>query len=246
MTSTPDGDLSQDAYLGGQVYIWQPKTGYRAGVDAVLLAASCPAVAGDTVLELGCGAGVASACLASRTGAQVLGVERDPNMAALAEKNGVPTICSDLSQLPAEIRNQSFDHVIANPPYYDPHHTIVSAAKGPAHGVDTPLPLWLDVAARRLRPKGWLTLIHRVSTLDDILRTPCDLGSFSILPIAPHAGEEAKLMLIRARKGGRGALRLLPAFVMHADKSDPAKYTPQAEAVLRRGAAVPWPSVGKL
>jgi tRNA1Val (adenine37-N6)-methyltransferase len=42
-----------DAFLGGRITLEQPTKGYRAGVDPVLLAASVPARAGQSVLELG-------------------------------------------------------------------------------------------------------------------------------------------------------------------------------------------------
>ncbi|MCO4829001.1 MAG: methyltransferase, partial [Lentibacter algarum] len=62
--STPD--LTHDAFLGGRLKLWQPKQGYRAGVDPVLLAASIAAKAGESVLDLGCGAGAAALCLGRR------------------------------------------------------------------------------------------------------------------------------------------------------------------------------------
>ncbi|MBL4768768.1 MAG: methyltransferase, partial [Rhodobacteraceae bacterium] len=46
--------------------LFQPRKGYRAGIDPMLLAASVPAHAGQSVLELGCGAGAAILCLATR------------------------------------------------------------------------------------------------------------------------------------------------------------------------------------
>ena len=60
MTDDPSGaDLREDGFLGGRLRIAQPAQGYRAGADAVMLAAACPARPGQSVLELGCGAGVA-------------------------------------------------------------------------------------------------------------------------------------------------------------------------------------------
>ena len=54
-----EADLSCDGFLGGRLKIFQPKSGYRAATDPVFLAAAVPAQAGQSVLELGCGAGVA-------------------------------------------------------------------------------------------------------------------------------------------------------------------------------------------
>ena len=84
----PEADLTRYAFLGGQLQVWQPRQGYRAGVDPVLLAASVPARAGDTVLELGCGAGVASLCLGRRIdGLHLTGLELQPAYADLARRN---------------------------------------------------------------------------------------------------------------------------------------------------------------
>ncbi|MGC2395306.1 MAG: methyltransferase domain-containing protein, partial [Rhodomicrobium sp.] len=57
-------------------------------MDAVFLAAACPAQAGDHVLEAGCGAGAASLCLLARIpDAKVTGVEIDSGLAVLARDN---------------------------------------------------------------------------------------------------------------------------------------------------------------
>ena len=118
-------DTTCDAFLGGRVQILQPRHGYRAATDPVFLAAACPAAAGDRVLELGCGVGVASLCLAARVpGLRLLGVERQGAYAALARANAAAAgvdfsvVEADLTRLPPEVRQQSFDHVLANPPYF--------------------------------------------------------------------------------------------------------------------------------
>ena len=56
-------NFSTDDFLGGKLRVKQPKKGYRAGIDPVLLAASVNAHIGDNILDLGCGVGVASLCL---------------------------------------------------------------------------------------------------------------------------------------------------------------------------------------
>ena len=72
-----EGDLTHDAFLCGRLHLWQPRKGYRAATDPVLLAAACPAVAGQRVLDLGCGAGAASLCLAARVpGLQLAGLRK--------------------------------------------------------------------------------------------------------------------------------------------------------------------------
>ena len=81
-------DTSQDGFLGGRLQLAQPNIGYRAGIDPVLLAAACPAKDGEHVLELGCGVGVASLCLAARVpGVRLHGVEILTDYAQLARGN---------------------------------------------------------------------------------------------------------------------------------------------------------------
>ena len=50
-------DTTEDSVLDGRVRLRQPVRGYRAGLDAALLAAACDAGPGARVIEAGCGAG---------------------------------------------------------------------------------------------------------------------------------------------------------------------------------------------
>ncbi|WP_415921549.1 tRNA1(Val) (adenine(37)-N6)-methyltransferase [Tateyamaria sp. SN6-1] len=245
MRSTLDGELTRDAFLGGRVELWQPKQGYRAGVDPVLLAASVPAVSGQSVLDLGCGVGAAALCLGARVpGLTLLGVERQAAYAALAVRNGLDTVVADLTDLPDAVKQRSFDHVLANPPYFDRSggHSARDAGREAALGIDTPLAAWVDVAARRLRPKGYLHMIHRAERLPDILTALAGrLGSAELWPIAPRTGRAAELVICRARKEGRAPFRLHAPIIMHAGARharDGEDYVPEIQAVLRAGAAL--------
>ena len=245
-----ESDLTRDVFLGGRVTIWQPASGYRAATDPVLLAASVDARAGETVLELGCGVGVASLCLAARVPGVVLsGVERQADYAALARRNAgtaMQVFTADLTALPSTLRQQSFDHVIANPPYYRPGGGTPARDTGRENALreETPLARWTETAARRLKPKGWLTMIHAADRVPDLLAALApDFGAIALRPLAPREGRAAPRVLIRARKGARAPFCLLPPLVLHdgprhvADGDD---FTAFACAVLRDGAAIPW------
>lgn len=244
-----DPDLTCDAFLGGRVQLWQPRHGYRAGVDPVLLAATIPAVSAQRVLELGCGAGAAILCLGARVpGLHLTGVEREAEYAALALRNGagaLEVVEADIAALPLTLRQRQFDHVLANPPYWRREASV--AADNPvreaALGEQTPLSLWVSVAARRLAPKGYLHIIHRAERLPDLLAAlPHDLGSIEVLPVAAREGRTAERVILRARKSGRADFCLHAPLVLHRGTRhvDGDQYTPKVRAALRTGAALPF------
>lgn len=247
--------LTQDRFLGGRLHIWQPRHGYRAGIDPVLLAAAVPARAGQSILELGCGVGVASLCLGARVpDLSLSGVELQPDYADLARRNavendiGLMVVTADFTRLPTVLKAQSFDHVIANPPYFQRARGTGAqdAGRETALGEETPLRDWIETATRRLVPGGWLTMIQRAERLPDMVGALTDrLGSGEVLPLSPRQDRAAKLVILRARKGGRGAFRLHAPLVLHGGTHhtrDCDSYTPQITAILRQGAAVKWPA----
>ncbi|WP_261384646.1 tRNA1(Val) (adenine(37)-N6)-methyltransferase [Vannielia litorea] len=240
-----------DGFLGGRVKAWQPAGGYRAGVDAVLLAASVPGLPGETALELGAGAGVASLCLAARVpGVAVTAVERDPGYAGLARRNGaahgdkLEVVEADLAALPEMVKARRFTHVLFNPPYFDRTRGPASpdAAREMAMGEETPMEIWVDVAARRLAPGGWLTVIHRAERMPELLAALVNRGGFggpAVLPLVARAGRTASRVIVQARKGGRAEARLLAPMVLHEGplhERDGEDYTAEVRAILREGA----------
>lgn len=247
MSFAPE-DQTQDMFLGGRLRLSQPRHGYRAAADPVLLAAACPARTGQMVLELGCGVGTASFCLGARVaGLRLQAIELQPAYAELARHNAQVTgIClevhdGDFRALPPALR-VPFDHVIANPPYYPRGGGTAArdAGRETALREETPLADWVQAARKRLHPGGWLTMIQAADRLPDVL---CALrqgfGSLAVLPLAPRAGRPASRVIVRARKGGRGAMVLLSPLILHegaAHDADRDSYTALARAVLRDGA----------
>ncbi|MDO5612388.1 MAG: methyltransferase [Paracoccus sp. (in: a-proteobacteria)] len=236
--------LREDGFLGGRLRITQPVQGYRAGADAVMLAAACPVQAGETVLELGCGAGVASLCIGARVpGAVLTGIERQADYAALAERNAVTNgialrvLTGDLAAMPVALRGQSFDHVIANPPFFAAGTRAPDTGRADARHEDTPLHLWIDAGLRRLRSGGRMVLVLRADRLADVLAAVAGrAGDLSILPLSARAGRDAGRVLVGMRKGARGPLRLRAPLILHAAVAhlqDGEDFTDMAAAILR-------------
>lgn len=243
---------TEDAFLGGRLILQQPARGYRAGTDPVLLAAAVPAMPGQSVLELGCGVGAAALCLMARVpGLDVTGVELQPDYADLARRNAtrnalpLGVVTADLARLPDDLRHRAFDHVIANPPYFDPARSLPAqdGGKATAFAGDTPLAAWIDTALRRLAPGGRLTVIQRIERLPELLAA-CDtrIGGLRVLPLAGRDGRAPERVILHGRKGGRAAFRLLPALSIHAGPAhdgDRDSFAPAIAAVLRDGAPLP-------
>jgi tRNA1(Val) A37 N6-methylase TrmN6 len=242
-----DSGRPADSLLDGQVIVAQPEDGYRVAVDAVLLAAAIDAAPGQRILDLGCGIGSAALCLAWREPSlQITGLDRETafldfarsNVIANAIQERVGLMLGDVLDPPPELGR--FDQVMANPPYLKSGTATVSAhplkaaatMEGKARLAD-----WIACAAAVLRPGGILTVIHRADRLGDLLAavTP-RFGGILILPIHPKRNRRAKRVILRAILGSGERLAVLPGFCLHEEDG---AFTPAADAILRRGAALP-------
>jgi len=241
---------TEDRLLNGRVRLRQPARGYRAGMDAALLAAACDAKAGQRVIEAGCGPGAALlAAAVRRPEASFVGVEREAEALALARENialngleaRVTAMAGDVAQRFKALDLAPFDAAIANPPFFDDPATLRAPApeKAAAWMADEGLMAWTEFLGKAVREGGTITVIHRADRLADLLGllTP-KAGSFQIRPIHPFADEPAKRVLVRAIKTGKAPLKLLPPLVLH--DRDGGKHRPEVEAILRGEAELGW------
>ena len=241
----PDGGVTQGTLLGGRVAYRQPSVGYRTGIEPVLLAASVAARPGERVVEAGTGAGAGVLCLSARLpGVHAVGVERDGMLAGLARDNiaanGFALARADAGDILDLPQEPIFDHAMANPPWHD-----VAGTASPLSGRDTAkravpglLSAWCRTLGRALRPGGSLTLLVPAATIGPALDalTQAGCGALQLLPLWPRAGQEAKLLLVRAVRLARGSGRILPGLVLH----DESGFSAEAHAILWDGAELPW------
>jgi tRNA1(Val) A37 N6-methylase TrmN6 len=243
-------DLTDDAVLDGRVRLRQPRDGYRAGVDAALLAAACDAAPGERVIEAGCGAGGAMLAAAiRRPGAWFTGVERDSAAVALARENAalnglgerVEVIEGDVNRGFRALGVEPFDHALCNPPFFDDPGELRAPhpAKTGAWMADAGLGAWTGFLLKAVREGGTITIIHRADRLADLLSLLGEkAGSFRVRPVHPFADAPAKRVLVRAVNTGKAPLVLLPPLVLHDREG--GKHTARVEAILRGRAALDW------
>ncbi len=252
MTEFMPIETSEDAVLGGRLVLRQPLRGHRVGHDAILLAAATSAHAGEHAIDLGAGVGAAGLALAHRVEAvAVTLVEIDPALARLgrdnAERNGlaarVCAVCLDVTApaaafAAAGLEKESADRVLMNPPFNVSQDASPEPGRRLAHAASQgSLRGWVSTAARLLHAGGALTLIWRADGLDQVLaELASGFGATTVLPIHPKPDGPAIRVLVRATKGSRAPLSLLPGFVLADAEGKPSDV---AEQVLRGGGVLP-------
>jgi len=190
------------------------------------------------VLDVASGEGYGAAQLA-QVARHVVGVEYSGATARNAAANG----WHELAFLAADIAEAPdlglFDHGFANPPY---HPALGTASPDPARdAARRALPglfaLWAASMGGRLRPRGTLTWIVTAAAVPACIAalTAAGCAPSALLPLWKRVGEDAKLLLLRGVKGGRGGFRVLPGLTLHAG---PSGFTPEAEAILRHGSGL--------
>jgi tRNA1(Val) A37 N6-methylase TrmN6 len=203
-----------------------------------MLAAAVPARTGDSVLELGSGAGTASLCLAARipdisvTGAEIESdLVRISNQNATANRMGdrVVFVTVDVMDLPLDMK-RDYAHVICNPPFHSGDgDQSPDAARAIATHDDGSLRAWLDVGVKRTASGGTFTAIVRADRLGETLAALPQAG-LRLFPLWPRAGQAAKRLIVQMRKGSRAPLELCAGLVLHEDDGS---YTNEADLVLR-------------
>lgn len=256
-----DETLSDDAFLGGALRLYQPKTGYRAGIDAVLLAATVPtqlkraknSKGHAKILDVGAGVGTVGMCVARRIKtAHVTLVEKSPDLVAIALRNSTLNNLDDRLEIatadisapvrrthPATLIEGAYDYVLANPPFHNIGEGTPASSelKSSAHAMDeADLDRWLRFMTRMSAPGGTIALIHKADALAHLLDTMRGrFGAIRILPIHPREQKAANRVIVTGIKGSRAGLTICPGLILHTHTH---QFTATVDAILRGGSGL--------
>ncbi len=250
MTSEPivtpvDETITQDYMLDKRVRLKQHKGGYRAGLDAALLAASVAPAAGARVLDVGAGVGAVSLALAWRhPSLKITAFERDEKALSLLHQNitdngfdeRVTACAGDVGQGFAATGLERFDVVLSNPPYFsdDRQHRLPAEAKRGAYFSELGLEAWIKFLLAAAKSGGTIAVIHRAEVLGDIFASlGKSVGDLRILPVSSRDGQAANRVLVLAKKHRRTPMKIFSGFVIHQNGK---KFYPDVEKILRGNA----------
>lgn len=218
-------------------------------MDALVLAAAVPSDFAGQVADFGAGAGAVGLAVTARCPeATVLLVENSPEMADFARRSidhetnrhfagRVSLLTADVTA-PAGVRQavglaaRSVDFIVMNPPFNDAvDRATPTDLKRAAHVMDGDLfGAWLRTAASIARPRAGVAIIARPVSLGPILAAmERRFGSAEMVAVHARASRRAIRIVIRARRGSRGGLSLLPPLVLQQD--DGRTVTERAEAI---------------
>jgi tRNA1Val (adenine37-N6)-methyltransferase len=223
--------LTSDTLFNGKLVIYQRQKGYRFAVDAVLLAGLTRVNPTDRVVDLGTGCGVIPLVFAYRNqGKQIVGLEIQPDLVGLAQRNVEANGCSDKIQIyegdfrkiPSDFRPGSFDLVVSNPPYRRLRSGRLNRDEQQAvarHELKSSVVDVLGTASALLSHGGRLSIIYPATRLAHLLVTALTyhLTPKQLTMIYSDAASVARLVHLECRKGAGEELRIAPPFFIYRE-----------------------------
>lgn len=247
--------VTRDAFLAGRITLSQPRHGFRAGLDSVLLGAAVHE-GRRNLLDLGCGVGTAAfVAMAHAPELSATLVDQNPEAKALAETNAADNgfaaratiLLADVAgkgevRKAAGLAENTFDVVIANPPFFvDGAGTLAGDAgrAGARHMDAAMLDLWVRTAAGSAAGGAEIIFVYPAESLSPLLGAFTQrFGAVTVLPLTPRPDAPASRVLIRGIKGSRAPLTLLASRALH--DAEGRAFRSEFDAIFRGAARLDW------
>tara|TARA_B100002052_G_scaffold294783_1_gene320138 strand:- start:2999 stop:3730 length:732 start_codon:yes stop_codon:yes gene_type:complete len=233
-------EITKNKILNGELSLYQPKDGFRFGMDSILLYASISNYV--NCIEFGSGVGVVLLSLAKRfPKSRLVGIEKDNKLISLAEKNAklnnlghlnIDYYCLDIKTRKFLLElNNSFDRVVMNPPYFNSSSVLFSKNKYKKNSrYEENIKTWFEAAYNKLKPKGYLNFIFRSDYLNIAMECLSEKwGEIKLFPLWPKKGKKSKLTIIQAKKDSKSNVNLLPGLILH---NNDGSYTKTCNDIL--------------
>lgn len=229
-------------FLGGKLKVYQPKKGFRFGIDSVILAYFLNLKPFQKILEVGAGSGIISLIALTRfSRCKIWALEREPTFIECLKKNVLLNnfkerffiITGDFSLPPFKF--ESFDVLFSNPPYFEAgrgRESPYEEKNRACREKNLDLEGFIKKTSQLLKNRGNLFLVftaYRMAELIYLLKK-YRLEPKTLRLVHSYPGKEARLVLIRAVKNGGKELRILPPlYIYQKPKGD---YTEEIKKFL--------------
>ncbi len=213
-----EGERLEDLQCGGMTIAQNPQW-YLFTTDSVLLANYVKLPKNAVACEFGSGCGVVSVLVAYKQHPKrLIALELQPHLADLTRRNalrnglGIETVQGDVRQAAQILGAGVADVVFCNPPYRKQNAGPVQSNETQRicrHEVTLTLPQLAESAARVLKSRGSLYLVHQPERFAELCVT---LGQQRLVVkeaclVYPRPGAEPCLVLVKAVKEGKHGMR---------------------------------------
>ena len=216
--------------------IIQNKNGFCFGIDSVILSNFASDIKNNAnVIDLGTGTGIISFLLLAKCNIKhVTGIEVQENVAEMVNRSiqlnnledKFNIINCNVKDILHNVRRESFDVVVSNPPYKKMNTGGKNLDEGKLisrHEVLADIYDFIEASKKVLKDKGAVYIVHRPERLADIMYA---LRSNKLEPkkiqfvYSKRESNEAKLVLIKAIKNGGEFLKIdKPLYIYEDDGS---------------------------
>ena len=217
------------------LYLIQNKSGYMFTSDSVLLANFVKFKPSDCVIELCAGSGVVSILAGSKNKYRDLAaLELQESLAQLAKRNfalnnieNAGVVCDSVQNSVKLFGNESADVVFCNPPYFKPDGFSSSYSEKTIARQEIYLTLaeLVDAASKLLRFGGDYYMIYSSERMPEVMYElkRVNLEPKEIQFVQPKKNRESHVFLVRATKGGKPGVKMLPTLIMYDNENKETK-----------------------